>query len=175
MGVMGELGYEHGESNAVQRALQQVVASRPGAWLFSTFMHLVDKPLFRISDGRHTLPSLLAGLPVVMLTTTGRRSGEPRTMPLLAFPSGKDLAVIGSNFGQSSTPGWVHNLEAEPSATVAYRDRTVPVLARRADDAETEAAFAVAATIYPGYARYRERAGHRDIRVFVLEGSGEDR
>ena len=121
MGLMNELGYEPSESNAVQRGLQHVVASQAGAWLFSKFMYAVDKPLFRATDGKHTVPSLLAGLPVVMLTTTGRKSGEQRTMPLLGIPSGDDLAIIGSNFGQEHTPGWVYNLEALPEATIAYR------------------------------------------------------
>lgn len=168
MGLMSELGYEHGDTNAVRRAVQRIVASRPGAWLFSKFLHVVDKPMFRVSGGRYTLPSLLAGLPVVMVTTTGRRSGEPRTMPLLAIPCGDDLAIIGSNFGQVSTPGWVYNLEAFPHATIEYRGSSVDVAARRADDAEVDATFAMATTIYPGYAEYRRRADHREIRVFVL-------
>ena len=171
MGVSSELGYAPSKSNMIQRALQRIVASRPGAWLFSKFLHAVDKPLFRISKGRITMPSLLAGLPVVMLTTTGRKSGEQRTMPLLAIPVGDDLVVIGSNFGQENTPGWVYNLEADPSATVAYRENTVDVTARLADEAETADAFGRAAIIYPGYAHYRERAEHRRIRVFVLDST----
>jgi deazaflavin-dependent oxidoreductase (nitroreductase family) len=172
MGVSSELGYTPSESNVFQRATQQIVASKPGAWLFSKFLHAVDKPLFRLSKGRVTMPSLLAGLPVVMLTTTGRKSGEPRTMPLLAIPVGDDLAVIGSNFGQAHTPGWVYNLEADPTAKIAYQQTVVPVTARRADEAETDATFARAATIYPGYSNYRQRADHRTIRVFVLESAG---
>ncbi len=170
-GVLSQLGYVVSPSNAVQRAMQHLVASRPGAWLFSKFLHLVDKPLFRLSKGRVTMPSLLAGLPVIMLTTNGRKSGQPRTMPLLAIPSGDDVAVIGSNFGQENTPGWVFNLEADPSATVGYAGTEVEVRARRANPAETDATFASAARIYPGYAHYRSRADHRDIRVFVLETS----
>jgi hypothetical protein len=98
MGSLSELGLDISESNRVQRSMQHIVASKPGAWLFSKFLHGVDKPLFRLSKGRVTLPSILAGLPVVMLTTTGRKSGEPRTMPLLGIPSGDNVVVIGSNF-----------------------------------------------------------------------------
>ncbi len=174
MGLMSRLGYEPGETNVVQRSLQHAVASQPGAWLFSKFMYAVDRPLFRLSGGRYTLPSVLAGLPVVMVTTTGRRSGEPRTMPLLAIPSGDDLAVIGSNFGQEHTPGWVYNLEALPEATIEYRGVSVDVTARRADDTETDTTFAAAAQIYPGYAKYRERAEHREIRVYVLAAADEE-
>lgn len=172
MGVLTELGLNISDSNRVQRSIQHVVASKPGAWLFSKFLHGVDKPLFKLSNGRVTVPSLLAGLPVIMLTTTGRKSGEPRTMPLLGIPSGDDVAIIGSNFGQEHTPGWVYNLESDPTATVGYGDAAVSVTARRADEAETDATFETAATIYPGYQHYRTRADHRDIRVFVLESAG---
>jgi deazaflavin-dependent oxidoreductase (nitroreductase family) len=139
--------------------------------MFSKTMQPVDKALFRVTGGRLTLPSLTAGLPVIMLTTTGARSGKTRTTPLLGVPVGDDLAVIGSSWGQKSTPGWVYNLEADPSATVGYRDRTVVVTARRADEGETDRTFDLAAGVYPGYAKYRIRADHRVIRVFVLESA----
>ena len=115
------------------------------------------------------MPGLMAGLPVIMLTTTGAKSGEPRSMPLVGIPLGDDLAVIGSNYGQQRTPGWVYNLEADPTATVSYRDRAVEVTARAASDAETDEAFEIATSFYPGYGKYRARASHRTIRVFVLE------
>jgi deazaflavin-dependent oxidoreductase (nitroreductase family) len=169
MGLMNDLGYEVKESNAAQRLMQRIASSRPGAWTFSKTLHLIDRPLFRASKGRVTVPSLVAGLPVIMVTTTGRKSGEPRTMPLLGVPTGDDLAIIGSNFGQERTPGWVYNLEADPQAVVAFRNTTVEVTARRADEAETDATFERAGAIYPGYLHYRERAEHRSIRVFVLE------
>lgn len=172
MGISSELGYAPTDPNAIQRASQQFAASRPGSWLFSKFIHAVDTRIFRLSKGRVTLPTVLAGLPVVMFTTTGRKSGVPRTMPLLAVPVADDLAVIGSNFGQGSTPGWVYNLEADPTATIAYRDAAIDVRARRATEAESDAIFGEASKIYPGYAKYRQRAGHREIRVFVLESAG---
>jgi deazaflavin-dependent oxidoreductase (nitroreductase family) len=168
MGVLDELGYEVKRANGAQRLTQKFGASRPGAWLFQKILYPIDKALYKATEGRLTGPGLLAGLPVIMLTTTGAKSGLTRTMPLVGIPLGDDLAVIGSNYGQKPTPGWVHNLEADPTATVTYRDRSVDVTARAASDAEADEAFAVGATLYPGYAEYRTRAGHRRIRVFVL-------
>ncbi len=139
--------------------------------MFSKTMHPVDKALFKVTDGRLTLPSLAGGLPVIMLTTTGAKSGKARTMPLVGVPVGDDLALIGTNYGQQSTPGWVYNLKAEPSATIRYQDRTVAVTARRADESETDQAFDLAAGVYGGYAKYRTRVDHRVIRVFVLESA----
>ncbi len=169
MGVLSELGYAVRPANAAQRIVQRFAASRPGSWLFQKTLYAIDRPLFRATHGRLSGPGLLAGLPVIMLTTTGAKSGRPRTMPLVGIPLGDDLAVIGSNYGQQHTPGWVYNLLADPAATVAYRDRTVEVTARLATDAEADQAFEVSATFYPGYGKYRARASHRVIRVFVLE------
>jgi len=169
MGVLRELDYELKPANAAQRLTQRIASSRPGAWAFQRTLYPVDKILYRRTDGRVTVPGLLAGLPVIMLTTTGAKSGQPRSMPLVGIPMGDSLAVIGSNYGQQATPGWVYNLQADPAATVAHRDRSVAVTARRATDSEADEAFDIAATIYPGYGKYRERASHRQIRVFVLE------
>ena len=69
------------------------------------------------------------------------------------------------------SPGWVYNLEADASADVVYQDRTVDVVARRADEAEADRVFDLASAVYPGYAKYRTRADHRVIRVFVLEAA----
>jgi hypothetical protein len=94
--------------------MQRVASSRAGAWLFSKTLYPVDKVLFRMTGGRLTLPSLTAGVSVIMLTTNGAKSGKTRTMPLLGIPVGENLAIIGSNYGQKATPGWVYNLEADP-------------------------------------------------------------
>ena len=171
MGVLDELDYVLKPANAAQRVTQRIAASGPGAWVFQRTLYPVDKVLYKRTDGRLTVPGLMAGLPVIMLTTTGAKSGEPRSMPLVGIPLGDDLAVIGSNYGQQRTPGWVYNLEADPAATVSYRDRSVEVTARAASAEEADEAFEIAATFYPGYGKYRARASHRTIRVFVLEPS----
>ena len=171
MGVLQALGYEVKPANAVQRTMQRVAALGPVSKVFQKTLHAVDRPLYRWSKGKLTVPGLVAGLPVVMLTTTGAKSGEPRSMPLLGVPLGEDMALIGSNYGTEHTPGWVYNLEAHPNATVAWRDRTVDVVARRATDEEAERAFASGASFYSGFPKYRDRVTNRDIRVFVLEPS----
>jgi deazaflavin-dependent oxidoreductase (nitroreductase family) len=115
---------------------------------------------------------VLAGLPVLDLTTTGRRSGRPRTSHLISIPVGEDLAVLGTNFGQPATPAWVLNLEADPRATVTHRGRTLPVTARPATDAERAAVMERSRGIYGGYEKYEQRISGRQVRVFVLEVAG---
>lgn len=90
-------------------------------------------------------------------------------MPLLGIPVGGDLALIGTSFGQKETPAWVHNLEANPEATVSHRNRTVEVTARAATSTEAESIWETAIEVYPGYGSYPDWASHREIRVFVLE------
>ena len=172
MGLIQELGYGHRPPNPFQRLVRRISSGRPGAWLLSKTLYRLDRPLYRLSRGRLTVPGVMAGLPVIMLTTTGARTGESRTMPLVGIPIGDDMAVVGTNYGQTATPGWVRNLEAHPAAAVGFRDRIVPVTARPADGGETEEVFAPAATVYGGYARYRERVDNRRIRAFVLEPTG---
>lgn len=169
VGLISELHFEAKDPNEVQRATQQVAASRPGAWAFQRTLHPIDKALYRLTQGRLTVPGLMAGLPVIMVTTTGAKTGKDRTMPLVGIPVADDIAIIGSNFGQKATPGWVYNLRAKPDATIAYGAESVEVTARSATEDETEQAFQAGAAFYGGFPKYRERASHREIEVFVLE------
>jgi deazaflavin-dependent oxidoreductase (nitroreductase family) len=169
MGLAADLGYRHRPANAAQRGVQALGSSRAGAWFFSRTLRHLDDAVARVSRGRRSAPQLLAGLPVLDLTTTGRRSGRPRTSHLISIPVGEDLAVLGTNFGQPATPAWVLNLEADPRATVTHRGRTLPVTARPATDAERAAVIERSRGIYGGYEKYQQRISGRRVRVFVLE------
>ena len=169
MGLQRELGYEVHAANGLQRVTQRFASSRPGAWTFAKTAHHLDRLVLRATKGRSTLAAVVAGIPVVMVTSTGRRSGEHRTMPLLGVPIGDDLALVGTNFGRAALPAWYLNFGADPRGEVTFRDRTVAVVAREADADEREQVLRTAATIYPGYDRYRERITGRVIPVLVLE------
>jgi deazaflavin-dependent oxidoreductase (nitroreductase family) len=172
MGVAADLGYGHHAVNGFQRLMQRFGSSRGGAWMFSKLLAPTDRILSRLTGGRTSAPEVLAGLPVIMVTTTGRRSGQPRTSPLIAVPVGDTLALLGTNFGQTGTPAWVLNLEADPRVTVGYHDHTAELVARPATDAERAEVWANSAGVYGGYEKYRERIQGRDIRIFVLEARG---
>ncbi|HSL57198.1 MAG TPA: nitroreductase family deazaflavin-dependent oxidoreductase [Acidimicrobiales bacterium] len=169
MGLQEQIGYTWRRANVAQRALQRMGSTRPGSWVFARVLPPVDRVLHRRSGGRLTVPGVLAGLPVIMLTTTGARTGRPRPSPLAAVPVADDLAVIGTNFAQRTTPGWVVNLEAHPHAELRWRDRTVPVVARPAEGDERDRIWATARSIYHGFATYPDRIHGRAVRVFVLE------
>lgn len=163
------LGYRPAYPNPLQRLAQRTASTRPGAWALSKTLQPLDETTIRISGGRHTVSSLVAGVPVITLHSTGARSGRRRSNPLIGVPLEGTLAVIGTNYAQPSTPGWVYNLEADPRAEVTFRTRTAPVLARPADEGETEYAFGRGAGLYPGFDAYRDRISARPIRVFVLD------
>ncbi len=168
MGLAADLGYTFRTPNAVQRGMQRVASSRAGAKSLSIILHHADGWLFGATKGRTTVSSLTSGLPVIMVTTIGAKSGLPREIPLIGIPTGDDLSVIGSGFGQEPTPGWVHNLRKQPEAKVTYGGRSVDVLAQEVFGDAADSIWATARELYPGYALYPVRASHRRISVFLL-------
>jgi len=128
----------------------------------------VDRWLFRHTRGRWSVLDR-SGLPSLLLTTTGRRSGEPRTQPLLYAPDGDGYVVIGSNWGQEHHPAWTANLLADSSAAVTVGEEVIPVRATLATGAERERLWALLVDLWPAYETYRERAGGRELRVFRLD------
>jgi deazaflavin-dependent oxidoreductase (nitroreductase family) len=169
VGLALELGYAYPTANAFQRLVQAFAASRLGARATPRTLVPLDRLTARFTRGRVSLPAVLAGLPVVELGTVGRRSGLPRTTHVIAIPFGETLALLGTNFGQPSTPAWVLNLEAHPAATVSHRGTVREVVARPAGDDERAAIMSRAAEVFAGAARYDDRLrGHRRVRVFVL-------
>lgn len=103
----------------------------PIAWFYAPTMHWLDKAVHRITGGRATFVGGVTGLPVIMLTTIGAKSGQPRTWPLLGLRDDDRVVVIASNYGQHHHPAWHHNLRANPRATVAvdgaaYEHRAAP-------------------------------------------------
>ena len=159
------------QANPLQRGLRRFASSGPGSWLFARTMHHVDRPVFRATRGRHTAASLLAGLPVVMLTTTGARSGRASTVPLLGLPTEGGIAVIASNYGQARNPAWYYNLRKQPAAGVSVDGVAQRVRARELEGAERQRVWDQGLAIYPGWTQYERRASHRQITVFLLEPS----
>ena len=111
--LASDLSYEFPRANWFQRAMKAFAGTRLGAWIFSKLLRHLDDLVQKLTRGRTTVPEVLAGLPVLDVTTTGRKSGQPRTSHLIPVPFEGSLALLGTNFGQPSTPAWVLNLEAD--------------------------------------------------------------
>lgn len=151
--------------NLYARAVRRLGRHRPVAWALSHVLPPIDTLFAR---RRRSLTSLGTGFPLCYLTTTGRRTGEPRRVPLLHVADGERIVVIASNWGRRRDPAWALNLEADPAARVSIDGVERSYRARRATPGERSRYWADAIRVWPGYDDYRARAG-REIRVFVLE------
>ena len=108
-------------------------------------------------------------LPTLLLTSTGRRSGAPRVLPLIYKKVGNDYVIIASKGGAKTHPGWYLNLTADPNCHIQVGRYETDATARTAEGAEREDLWAQLVEIYPPYEEYQERAGERVIPVVVLE------
>jgi deazaflavin-dependent oxidoreductase (nitroreductase family) len=121
--------------------------------------------LYRASGGR--IGGRLWGLRVVLLTTTGRRTGKRRTVPLCSLRDGDDVVVIGSYGGLDRPPAWSLNLEADPNAELEDGHERRSVVARTASPEERVRLWAEVTARAPGYLEY-ERRTSREIPVILL-------
>lgn len=152
--------------------VQKLASSRPVSWFLARTLHHVDHVVLKLTGARATATSFLAGAPIVWVTTTGAKSGAPRTLPLLCIRDGHaphTFALIASNWGQRRHPAWYWNLKARPRVTCTLDGKTGPYLAHEASAEEYDQFWQSAVDTYLGYALYRQRAGGRHIPIVVLE------
>jgi deazaflavin-dependent oxidoreductase (nitroreductase family) len=129
------------------------------------------RAVYRLTRGR--LLDHVGGMPVLLLTTTGRRSGRLRTTPLTYFEDGDDLVVVASNGGEDSPPAWWLNLRAKPRATITIGSGSRAVTARRATEEEHDRLWPTITATHPGYAAYARRTT-RPIPVVLLARTKEN-
>jgi len=157
-------------------SLQKIGSSAPGSWFFSKTQPRIDRVLLNLSNGRTNLTSILSGLPVVVLTSIGAKSGLPRTTPLLGVRdesgTGK-IALIASNYGQGHHPGWYYNLKANPHATCSIDGQVGNYIAHEAESDEYAIFWRAAMDLYLGFSQYQERAGERHIPIVVMTPNDE--
>jgi deazaflavin-dependent oxidoreductase (nitroreductase family) len=121
---------------------------------------------FRANEGRVGGP--FEGAPVLLLTTTGAKSGQRRTTPVMYLPDGDRMVVFASKGGAPANPAWYHNLVTNPSASVEVGDETLDVNAVVTSGEERRRLFEKQADRYPQFADY-ERKTTREIPVIALE------
>jgi deazaflavin-dependent oxidoreductase (nitroreductase family) len=152
MNVLTPAAVRLGRQRWLPRYLPQIVA--------------LDKAIHRLTGGRFGLLAV-AGLPQLMLTVRGRKSGTVRTTPLLCVPHEGAYLVAGSNWGEPALPAWVLNLRADPEPRISHRGREMPVAVRETSGPERERMWEVMNRTWPNYATYAARTD-RTIPVFVL-------
>jgi deazaflavin-dependent oxidoreductase (nitroreductase family) len=105
---------------------------------------------------------------LVLLTTTGRRSGEPRTTPMMFHRDGERVLVIASNIGAPAHPDWYRNLEADPHVTVEIGDESYRGIATPTEGADRERVWTEIKRLYPFFADHEAKAAPREIPVVAL-------
>ncbi|HKY57514.1 MAG TPA: nitroreductase family deazaflavin-dependent oxidoreductase [Aeromicrobium sp.] len=127
----------------------------------------IDKKIQGATSGNWSILRI-AGLPNLMLTVVGRKSGVPRTTPLLCVPYGDDHLIAGSYFGGPKTPVWVANVRAADQVTVSVQGKTHVAVPREIGDDERPAIWAHMVKTWPNFEKYAERTD-RKIPLFLLE------
>lgn len=150
----------------VGRAVQRMAGSKAFRTVAPPVLAPLDRFVNKITGGR----VLIAGamLPSLLLTTTGAKSGEPRSAPLACVPQDDgSFYVVGSNFGREKHPAWTGNLIKTPEATVQFKRKTFTVKAHLLSDEEKAAVWPDLTKAWPTFDRYVEVSG-RNLRVFRL-------
>jgi len=120
---------------------------------------------FRANGGETTGP--FAGAPLLLLNSTGAKSGETRTSPVVHTRDGDRYIIIASKAGADTNPSWYHNLVANPQATIEVGADTIPVVATVAEGDERTRLYDAQAALMPNFAEYAEKTS-RQIPVFIL-------
>jgi deazaflavin-dependent oxidoreductase (nitroreductase family) len=153
----------------LHRFMRRAAATRLMAKIYGVIQQPLDRLVYRLTRGRTTASSWLGGVKITMLTTTGAKSGQARTLPVLGLPEGDDMILIASNFGRPRNPSWYYNLRANPRATIVFDGVKREVEARELSGAERERCYLRGEEMYPGFIYYRTWAGDRQIPVLKLE------
>ena len=126
----------------------------------------LNVPLYRVSGGR--IGGRVNRAPVLLLTTTGRKSGQKRTAPIVYLEDGENVVVINTNAGNARVPAWSLNLQANPAAEVEVGRRRYPVRARVAEGEERADLWRRHNEQYAGFDDYQTKLD-REASVIVLE------
>ena len=153
-------------AKGLARLLESFASTKIGAWFFVKVTPPIDRRLVRLSGGRISMALIR---PVALLNTTGAKSGEKRTTPLLFFRDGENVVLIASYGGNTYHPAWYHNLRANPECEVFYGGHKGLYIAREAEGEERERLWREANRLYRGYGIYQERTDGRRIPVLILE------
>jgi deazaflavin-dependent oxidoreductase (nitroreductase family) len=145
--------------------LERFAMSRAGYQFLLHVAPRIDKVAIPRTNGRFSSTGFDK---VGLVTSTGAKSGQPRTHPLVLIDDGAGLLAIGSNYGRAAHPAWSANLIAHPECTVEFRGAPAAYQAELLVGPEREGAWATAVDFYAGHERYRQTCAPRQIRVFRL-------
>jgi deazaflavin-dependent oxidoreductase (nitroreductase family) len=137
----------------------------PPRWLLKTFTK-INVFVYKLSGGR--LMSELDGMPIVLVTMKGAKSGRTITIPLMYVPHEKGFILVASQGGAPKNPVWYHNLVKNPDVEITHGGATRKLTARLVDEDEKARLWPTCVEYYPPYDQYQKRT-ERPIPVFLCE------
>jgi deazaflavin-dependent oxidoreductase (nitroreductase family) len=149
-----------GAHPSVEQTMSDAIELSPTGWVREQTERILEQGT---TDGVEVYDR-----PIVLLTTTGAKSGKQRYVPLMRVEKDGRYAVVASKGGAPDHPSWYFNLQANPAVTVQDGDKVVALTARELDGAEREEWWRLAVEAFPPYAEYQTQTT-RQIPVFVLE------
>jgi len=154
--------------------IRRLSATRWGSRLIARRLHAWDRFVLEKSHGRTSATTMLTGLPVIVIRSTGARSGAERITPLLAIGDENHYLLIATNFGSPRHPDWYYNLKANPEVEVLRGQSRRRYIARELQGEERSQGWATAVAHFAGYALYEQRAPMRRIPVLALTPALDD-
>lgn len=150
-----------------ERALEKFARTPVGYWYLKQIAPRIDPPLLRLTGGR---VSAEYPVTVMLLTTTGAKTGLPRALPLTYIADGERIILVASNYGGTRHPAWYRNLTANPQVEVLAGKRSGTYVASEITEPhERDRAWALALDVYAGYGDYEKTAGDRTIPLIRLK------
>jgi deazaflavin-dependent oxidoreductase (nitroreductase family) len=148
-----------------RKVLVPLFDNRAGYWYLTKVAPTIDST---VTPATRAWLSSVPGTPLLLITTTGAKSGRPRTHPLMYWSRGDDVVLMASNFGRDRHPAWLHNVMANPDVTLEFRGRRGHYRARVTEGAEHDELWEKAKDFISNYRSYEQRvADKRDIQVVV--------
>ena len=161
----------YAEANVFFRAMRQIAGLRPVSWLYARILPPTDRFVSRTTGRTMTFVGLVSGLQVLLLTTTGAKTGAQRTTPVLYLRDGDNFVLIASNWGQEHNPGWYYNLRANPKAKVTLSGSTHDVRACEVTGPQRDLYWQQGCRMYPAWNVYKTRSPQREFPIMILSGA----
>jgi deazaflavin-dependent oxidoreductase (nitroreductase family) len=147
--------------------LARIALTESASRVTSRVLPPLDRLTLRLTKGKHTLLGILSGFPIITMTTTGAKSGQKRSVFLVAIPRRDSLIVVASNHGKPAYPAWYHNLRTHPVACVTRDNQTYEVTARESHGEDRTRLWEACIERFPGWVTY-DRRTHRHLPIMVL-------
>ncbi len=146
-----------------------LATTRAGGRFFTTVMPALDKAVLKCTGNRHSISGL--GAPILLLTTIGRHSGQPRSAPLLYLCEADTVVVLGSKGGRPGHPAWYLNLMRHRDVEITIAGVTQPDRAELVENEDYARLWQRFIAFNPGFAKYQQRL-QRQIPIVVLRPAG---